>query len=283
MTDMIIDANSLYARSWFAAQRISTSPNEPLRLVLQTLLLLLSPRTDRIEERIDRILFGWDGAKKVEKNRADKPPEYHEMKAIVKDALTFIFNVPHAEHPDYEGDDIVATAVYQTKAEIVYIVSGDKDLMQLQGGPVRYYCLNQKATLSRQFILNKWHIKHPNQLALALAIIGDPVDNIPGIPRWGAKKVQKLFEHIPPDMPFEQVVDAIDAQVPEELKPALWESLNRTLLNTDVPGVPEPGLIQLASPKDVASLGVPGIAGFYDDVWNAYNRRTRNSGAEELD
>ncbi len=280
MTDMIVDANSLYARSWFAAQRINPDQNEAVRLVLQTLLLLLSPKTDRIE-RVDRLLFGWDGAKKVEKNRADKPPEYHETKAIVRDILTFVFGAPNVEHTDYEGDDIVATAVYKTKADIVYVVSGDKDLMQLHGGPVRYYCLNQKATLSKQMIIGKWHIKHPNQLAIALAIIGDPVDNIAGVPRWGAKKVQKLFEAIPNNMPFDQVVQAIDAQIPEELKDAFWSSLDRTLLHTDVPNVPDPAPIKLASPKDVAALGVHGISGFYDDVYRAYNG-VRNE-VEEID
>jgi 5'-3' exonuclease len=270
MTDMIVDANSLYARSWYAAQRINPDPAEAVRLVLQTLCVILNPRNDKIGEKIDRLLFAWDGARKAEKNRAEKPPEYHETKQAVRDVLHFVFGAPNAEHQDFEGDDVVATAVYKSPADAVYVVSGDKDLMQLQGGPVRYYCLNEKATLSPHLINRKWGVKHPNQIAIALAIIGDPVDNIAGIPRWGPKKCQKLFEQIPNDMPFDKVVEAIDAQVPEELKEAFWSSLDRTLLHTDVPDVPEPAPIVLAKPRDVADLGIPGIASLYDEIWHVY-------------
>lgn len=274
MIEMIVDANSLYARSYFAAQRINPDPVEAIRLALQTLLTLLNPDDNRIGRPFDRLLFAWDGARKAEKNRADKPPEYHDTKLAFKDVLGFVFGAAHGEHPDFEGDDVVATAVYKSTADTVYVVSGDKDLMQLEGGNCRYYCLNTKAVLSRQFINHKWHIKHPSQLAIALAIIGDPVDNIKGIPRWGPKKVQRLFEHIPESMPFDQVVATIDAQIPEDLKPDFWSSLERTLLNTEVPGIPEPAPIVFADSSEVRKLEIPGISQLYDRVRHAMSVET---------
>ena len=178
----------------------------------------------------------------------------------------------HAENPKFEGDDLVATAVHSSTARNVYVVSGDKDLMQLQSEHVHYYCLNTKAVLSNAFINSKWHIKRPSHVAIALAIIGDPVDNIKGIYGWGPKKVKRLFESITPKMDFASVVSAIDAQVPKEHKEAFWNSLDRTLLHHDVPGVPEPAPLTFVDPAEVAALDLPGIAYTYRDIYDTYAR-----------
>lgn len=272
MTDMIVDANSLFARSWFAAQRIEPDPAQAIRLAVNTILQLLNPATNRIGFNFDRTLFCWDGAKKPDKGRSEKPPEYHPTKELLREVLTAMFGSAHAEHPNYEGDDLVATAVGQNSANQIYIVSGDKDLMQLQtASNIHYYCLNTKAVLSTAFINQKWHIKRPSQIAIALAIIGDPVDNICGIHGWGPKKVQRLFQEITPDMQFTDVLETIDSKIPEEHKPAFYESLERTLLNFEVPGVPEPAPLVWASREDVAELELPNIDAVYRDVYHVYN------------
>lgn len=272
MTYIIFDGNSLYARSWFAAQSVTPDPAEAIKFALKTVMLLLNPNTNRAELKFDRMLFCWDGSEKTDKKgRAEKPVEYHPTKEILKETLTFLFGAAHAEHPHYEGDDVVATAVSRIKSGEVYIISGDKDLMQLQvNHHVHYYCLNTKAVLSKSYINNKWHVKRPSHIAIALAIIGDPVDKIPGIHGWGPKKVQKLFEDIDPEMPFEQVLTTIESKIPDELKESFYESLERTLLNTDVPGIAEPSQIVFADPKEVDSLGMREVSYAYRQVHRAY-------------
>lgn len=268
---MIVDGNSLFARSWFAAQKIDPDPPQALRLAVNTILLLLNPNTNRIGFNFDRTLFCWDGAQKPSKGRSEKPPTYHPTKELLKEIFTMMLGAAHAEHPHYEGDDLVATAVNADSANHVYIVSGDKDLMQLVvNDRIHYYCLNTKAVLSTAFINQRWYIKRPSQVALALAIIGDPVDNIKGIHGWGPKKVQRLFEDITPDMDFSAVLKNIDAKIPAEHKPAFYDSLERTLLADNVPGIPEPAPLTLADPKEVADLGLPNIAAIYGDVYHTY-------------
>jgi len=268
---MIVDGNSLFARSWFAAQRVEPDPPEALRIAVTTVLLLLNPNTNRIGFNFDRTLFCWDGAHKPDKGRTEKPPSYHPTKELLKEILTFLLGTTHAEHPHYEGDDVVATAVYASKANHIYVVSGDKDLQQLViGERIHYYCLNNKAVLSTAFINQRWHIKRPSQVAVALAIIGDPVDNIKGIRGWGPKKVQRLFEDISPDMDLEHVVQNIDAKIPEEHKAAFYDSLERTLLNYSVPGVPEPAPLALAAPKEIAEMEL-GLDSVYRQVYHTYN------------
>ena len=272
MTDFLVDANSLWARSWFAAQHVDPDPPQALRIAINTILLLLNPNTNRIGSHFDRTLFCWDSAQNPKKNRSEKPPEYHQTKEVLKEILSLLLGTAHAEHPHYEGDDLVATAVCASKADHVYIVSGDKDLMQLQiNERIHYYCLNNKAVLSTAFINQRWHIKRPSQISVALAIIGDPVDNIKGIRGWGPKKVQRLFEDITPDMDFGSVVQAIDAKIPEEHKAAFYESLERTLLNSDVPDMPEPAPLVLVDPKEVVEMGLSSLQGAYREVYHNYN------------
>ena len=89
-------------------------------------------------------------------------------------------------------------------------------------------------------ILQRWKIKRPIQLAIALAIQGDSSDNISGIKGWGPKKVEKLFESVTPDMEFEAALSAIVSQIPENKQEEFFESLDLTLLDCDIPGVPSP-------------------------------------------
>lgn len=272
MNDLVFDANSLYARSWYAAQRISPDPREALRLTLNTVLQLLNPDSNRIGHMFDRMLFAWDSKQNKAKNRDEKPPEYHDTKTLLKDILQYVFGANNVEHPDAEGDDIVATVVYNTKPkDLIYVVSGDKDLMQLQGGNCHYYSLNDKAVLSTAFIVRKFpNIKRPNQIALALAITGDPVDNIGGIHGYGEVRCKKLFEAVKPNMDFHAAVNAIITQLPEPQEKEFWEALDRTLLKSDVPGVPCPAPIKLLPPSDVEDLGIPQIGYYYRQVHHTY-------------
>src|SRR5271157_4841785 len=109
MTDFLCDANSLFARSWYASKNMTGQPAEAASLMIRTLCLLLNPDSfHKIGTRFSRTLMGWDGKQNPLKNREEKPPEYHELKEVVQDLLAFLFGTVNYQHPDYEGDDIVA-------------------------------------------------------------------------------------------------------------------------------------------------------------------------------
>lgn len=272
MNNFVVDANSLYARSWFAAQRISPEPKEAIRLAVNTILLLLNPDTNKIGCQFDRSLFAWDSHQNKAKSRDEKPPEYHETKAVLKDVLSFMLSTVHVECPDVEGDDIAATAVYNTDPkDTVYVISGDKDLMQLQGGNCQYYSLNDKAVLQPAYITAKFeHIYHPNQVALYLAVVGDQVDKIGGITNFGPVKFKKLMEAVSPKMSLAEAAEAIARQLTDSQLDEFYAALERTVLRTDVPGVPAPAEIVLAPPEEVEDLGIPQIAYYYRQVYHTY-------------
>lgn len=282
MVDLLVDGNSLYARSWYAIMaKPDGSPQDAIRASICTVLSLLNVNTDKLGERVDRILFAWDGKDKRDKGRAEKPKQYHPTRNLLIDYLSFMLQPTHAEALHFEADDVVATAVRQSDADSIYVVSGDKDLQQLAGERVNYYCLNQKAVMSHRAIKDKWGVKHPSQVALALAIIGDKTDCIAGIHGWGQKRVKKLFEAVPNDATLEEALLAVEEQIPEKLRNAFYADLDLTLLNNQVPDVPPAAPIQLAPMEAVVELQLPDLMNFYRPVYRLYHGRTDATGDEE--
>lgn len=240
MTDLIVDASSLFARSFFAATNSRFSSDirteEPtLTVAMRTVIHLLDPGRDNLGTVVDRMLAAWDGRQNPKKEREPKPPEYHTLKREFQQLLADLFQPTQiTAGPDEEADDIVASAVAESDAGHVYVVSGDKDLTQLHQPGVSFYDLNQKRLITAREICERWGVKAPNHVALALAVIGDPVDAIKGIPGWGPAKTKKLFAAVREGAPLDEALKAITAQIPEDLADSFWSSLERTLLKPDL-------------------------------------------------
>lgn len=267
MNDLLIDGNSLFARCWFAVKQ---DPDRTRTIFAQSVLQLLDQSEGRIGLPISRTLFGWDGKAKTDKNREPKPQAYVDARRRVQEDLLTLFGTIHGFHPDYEADDIVATAAFNSQAKQVFVVSGDKDLMQLQGGNVAYYCLNTKSVLPARTICHKFAVKQSSQVAIALAIIGDRGDGVAGIPRWGPKKVASLFEAVTEAMNFESALETILAQIPDDLKPDFLDSLDKTLLHSDVPGLPDPAELVFCSSGELRGLKIENLSQSYERVAMQY-------------
>ncbi len=209
MTDLLIDGPSIYARSYYAAAKPEPIVKDVFKFGLTTIIRLLDPASDKLNRRIDRMLIAWDGEHSRDKGRTAKPAIYHETRKLFKDALSVLFDCRHVSSAQFEADDIVATAAAQSNADQAIVVSGDKDLQQLHGGKIQYYCLNEKSLLSARAIVGKWGIKRPSQIAIALAVIGDKSDNIKGIKGWGPVKVAKLFAKVDEKMLFDEALQTV--------------------------------------------------------------------------
>ena len=126
---------------------------------------------------------------------------------LIRDA-TRAFSLPMVEEPDVEADDMIAS---YAKAAIrkgwdVTIVSSDKDLMQLIGqcadddledGVTTGGCIDmldtmKDARIGRDEVIDKFGVP-PESLGDVLALMGDSVDNIPGIYGIGPKTASKLI------------------------------------------------------------------------------------------
>ena len=99
----------------------------------------------------------------------------------------------------YEADDIIGTLARRLRNEgyAITIISADKDLTQLvESDDDIWWDFARDNVLDKKGIEKHWGVK-PNQIADLLALSGDKVDNIPGIPGVGYKMASNLLKKFP--------------------------------------------------------------------------------------
>jgi DNA polymerase-1 len=128
-------------------------------------------------------------------NRPPPPPDLVPQFPLIRDA-TRAFSLPCIEEDGLEADDIIAC---YSKAALdagwkVTIVSSDKDLMQLvEDGRLDLYDTMNERRIGRDYVIEKFGVP-PEQLGEVLALMGDSVDNIPGVPGVGPKTAAQLIQ-----------------------------------------------------------------------------------------
>ena len=96
----------------------------------------------------------------------------------------------------YEADDLIGTlAVYwRARGHPICIVTSDKDLAQLIGDADHWWDFSRNQKLNVRQLTEKFGVA-PHQMADYLALTGDSVDNIPGVPGIGPKSAAALLGH----------------------------------------------------------------------------------------
>lgn len=143
------------------------------------------------------------------------------------------FNIPVIKKPGYEADDILGTVAslveggkWQDENVDIYILSGDKDLLQLVGESV-YVCL-PNGSFKNVVVYDSDKVKKkygylPEQVVDYKAIVGDSSDNIPGIKGIGDKGARKLLDEYGS---FNSIYNNID-KVPKRQQKLLAESIEQ--------------------------------------------------------
>ncbi len=133
-------------------------------------------------------------------NRQEAP---EDLLASLPDIQRIIrgFNIPVVEMDGFEADDVIGTLAWQA-ADVgyeVYMVTPDKDYGQLLVKPNVYiykppYMGGAEEILTAEKVCAKWDIQRIEQVVDMLGLMGDAVDNIPGIPGVGEKTAAKLLK-----------------------------------------------------------------------------------------
>ena len=129
-------------------------------------------------------------------HRPSPPEDLVPQFPMIRDA-TRAFSLPMIEEEDVEADDMIASYARAAEREgwQVTIVSSDKDLMQLIGPNIDMLDTMKNAAIREPEVEAKFGVG-PDRLGEVLALMGDSVDNIPGVPGIGPKTAAKLvLEH----------------------------------------------------------------------------------------
>jgi len=131
-------------------------------------------------------------------NRQEAP---EDLLASIPDIKKIIegFNLPVVECDGYEADDIIGALAQQAEKEgyKVFMVTPDKDFGQLVTENINIYKPGYQGgkfeIMGPKEVCEKWGIKSVTQVIDILALMGDAVDNIPGIAGVGEKTAAKLL------------------------------------------------------------------------------------------
>ncbi|WP_294301706.1 DNA polymerase I [uncultured Sphingomonas sp.] len=154
--------------------------------------------------------------------KAHRPPPPEDLVPqfpMIRDA-TRAFSLPCIDEEGWEADDLIASYAKAALAQgwQVTIVSSDKDLMQLveDGSLDMLDTMNNRRIQSAE-VFEKFGVP-PNKVGEVLALMGDSVDNVPGVPGVGPKTAAKLIQE-------HGDVEAVLAAAPEMKKGKLRDNL----------------------------------------------------------
>jgi DNA polymerase-1 len=198
MADLVlIDGSSYLYRAYHALPPLTNAAGEPtgaLYGVLNMIQKLLR------KERPSNIAVVFDAPGKTFRDKlyseykANRPPMPDELRSQVQPILDAIeaMGLPLLRVPGVEADDVIGTLCNQASETglSILISTGDKDLAQLVNDKVTLINTMNDSRMDRGGVKAKFDV-FPEQIVDYLALIGDTSDNIPGVPKVGAKTAAK--------------------------------------------------------------------------------------------
>jgi len=199
-TFYIIDGHSHLYAAYYAIRNLSSPSGEPTNATYGMTSVVLKLLRDN---KPDYLVAVFDPPGKTfrfdiyEQYKANRPPMPDDLSIQVKriaEVLTAL-SVPVIVVDGFEADDVIATLCKLAREQQVetFICSKDKDLEQLLSPDVKMYDTKEDRVLDAAK-LNETKGITPQQVVDALALIGDPVDNVPGVPGVGPKTAVKLVQ-----------------------------------------------------------------------------------------
>jgi len=180
--------------------------------------------------------------------KAHRPPTPPELIAQIGRVRQLVdaFDIPVFEQQGYEADDLLGTLARRAEdagAEVV-IVTGDADAMQLVDDEIKVLYPKPGGTFSDTTLYDTAAVAQkfgvpPNRVADYKALVGDPSDNIAGIPGVGPKTAVKLLSEFDG---IDEIYRSIELVKPEKLRELLRreeaaarQSLTLATIVTDLP------------------------------------------------
>ncbi len=230
---VLVDGSSYLYRAFHALPPLSTSKGEPtgaMHGVLNMLNRLLR------EQAGDHIAIVFDAPGRTfrdemfEEYKANRPPMPDDLRAQIQPVLDAVpaMGLPLLRIEGIEADDVIGTLTRRAVAQgfDVLISTGDKDMAQLVDEHVTLVNTMTGSVLDRKGVKEKFDV-FPEQIVDYLALVGDSSDNIPGVPRVGAKTAAKWLN----EFGTAEAIVANAAQISGKVGESLRENLDQLQLS----------------------------------------------------
>jgi DNA polymerase-1 len=196
----LIDGHSYAYRAFHAIRQLTDSSGLALNAVYGFTRMLLKFLK---EEQPEYIAVAFDARgetfrhrlyEQYKANRAEQPEDMRHQIPLIKEVVD-AFNIPAFELAGYEADDVLATLAKKATRHGVeaVIVTGDKDMLQLVSGDTKVLNPHKDNFLYDAAAVKERFGVGPEKMQELMAMAGDPIDNIPGVPGVGPKTAAQLL------------------------------------------------------------------------------------------
>ena len=248
----LVDAMSNIHRAFHAIQRLSTSAGKPTNAIYGFVTML---RKMLREHTPQFCAVAWDGPERTQRHdayaqyKANRPAMADDLASQLPEIRKMLdaYRIPILELSGFEADDVIGTLAAKAAdaGYTVVIVTADKDMLQLVGPRVRVFHTGKEMFLDEGGV-EAFFGARPGQVADVLALMGDSVDNIPGVPGVGAVTAKKWIKQYGDLTNLLAHADEIPGKVGESLR----QNREAALLSRRLVEIP----VDLPIPFDAESL-----------------------------
>ncbi|HEV2851803.1 MAG TPA: DNA polymerase I [Thermoanaerobaculia bacterium] len=195
----LIDGYSNIFRAFYAIRNLSNSRGEPTNAVYGFVTMLKKLLREESPDLVGVALEGGRTfrSEKFEEYKANRRPMPEDLASQLPWIRRVLeaYRIPTLELAGYEADDVLGSLSCRA-AEAGYdvvLVSADKDLMQLVEPRVSLYHTGRNKLYGPKEVEEDFGVP-PSKVADVLALMGDSIDNIPGVPGIGEKGAKSLIQ-----------------------------------------------------------------------------------------
>ena len=258
---LIVDGHAYAYRAFYAIRELRSPTGNPTNAIYGFVKMLVKMR---VKIQPTHLVVVWDGGLSDERMavlpsyKAHRPEMPEALRPQLDEIVSYLkaAGIESFERDGVEADDYIAClARHATKADIaVVIASADKDFMQLVSPQVGLLNPNDKSETvwTAEQVRAKTGVE-PEQIVDWLALMGDAVDNIPGVPGVGPKTAADLLQRFGS---VKELLKRLEEVKQEKLRASLMASvadvkrnLNLVRLQDDLPCDFSPEKLMIKSPE----------------------------------
>lgn len=248
---ILVDGNSLMYRAYYATAATGNLMKNSKGLYTNAIYAFVNMISSLLKEKFDYFLVAFDAGKKTFRHeilqdykggRSPMPDEMRVQIPYLKKYLDIV-GIKRYEMDLYEADDIIGTMAKIAKENNIFvdIYSSDKDLLQLVDNNVTVnLCkkgIHDLDKMDKEAIINKYGLTNTQMIDFK-ALMGDPSDNLKGIPGVGEKTAIKLLQEYQTLENMIEKIDTIKGKLKEKIKDGYNDALickKMVTINQDSP------------------------------------------------
>ncbi len=226
---VLVDGSSYLFRAYHALPPLTSPDGEPTGAMYGVLNML---RKLFDEYQPERFAVVFDASGKTFRDelypeyKSNRPPMPDDLRAQIEPLHEIVraMGIPILVVPGVEADDVIGTLARRAEAQgrSVVISTGDKDLAQLVTDRITLLDTMKDSVMDEEAVQRKFGVP-PDRIVDLLALVGDSVDNIPGVPKVGPKTAAKWLSEFGSVDGVMAAANEIKGKVGENLRVSLQQ------------------------------------------------------------